>query len=418
MSNLGPAFRDFWSCETGWISSIILCATLAATASLQAESYEALPVLRTSDLLPSQWLESPVHRVDPEVRLEEGLQVFVLRSIYGVEEVQGSAFLRKRVREVHAAASLSEKGVGGAAVEGLVDEATGTLKNLGSAVKNPVRTVLNIPKGIGSVVKGASGSMKNQVKDKGGYSGGPVRDWFDVSEPKLKLASELGVDPYTDFQPLQDQFKRLAGTSTVSGLGIRIIVPGDGIIGAAAKGEAARQLKDVYLTPPSQLLKENRSLLEGAGVSAESAGTFFASREWSPAEQSLLCREIAALGRPAGAEALLEAAGSVGDRTGAFHFLRSSELLFLVARQGTAIGALASFHGFPAAITAERRFVLPLALDQIFWTANADRLSAMLVDEARKSGCSGVDLPVSGRISERAASSLEAKGIRVLRLQR
>ncbi len=414
MTKPTAAFSNLRSSGTGRIVSIILYSTLAASASVQSDTYEALPVLRTSELLPSQWLESSIHRVDPEARLEEGLHVFVLRSVYGTEEVHGSALLRKRVREVHATASLAEKGIGGAAVEGLVDEATGTIKNLGSAVKNPVRTVLNIPKGIGSVVKGASGSMKNQVKDKGAYSGGPVRDWFDVSEQKLQLASELGVDPYTDFQPLQDQFKRLAGTSTISGLGIRLIVPGDGIIGAAAKGEATRQLNDVYLTPPSQLLKENRSLLEGAGVSAESAGRFFASREWSPAEQSLLVREIAAFGRPAGAEVFLAAAGSVADRSEAFHFLRSSELLLLLHRQGTAIRALTSFHNFPAAITADQRLVLPLALDHLFWTENADRLSAMLVAEAQRSGGSGVDLLLAGRVSDLASSRLQAKGIRLL----
>jgi hypothetical protein len=37
-------------------------------------------------------------------------------------------------------------------------------------------------------------------------------------------------------------------------------------------------------------------------VSTESAGGFFANRDWSPAEQALLVRDIAAFGKPSGAE--------------------------------------------------------------------------------------------------------------------
>jgi len=303
-------------------------------------------------------------------------------------------------------------------VKGLVDETAGTVKNLGSAVKRPVRTVLNIPKGIGSVVKGAAGSMKNQVKDKGNYSGGPVRDWFDVSEQKLKLAAELGVDPYSDFQPLQDQFARLAGTSTLSGLGIRIIVPGDGIIGAAAKGEASRQLNNVFLTPPSQLLRENNSLLQGAGIPQEVAADFFGNRNWSPAEQALLAREIASFGRPAGAAGFLAAAGDVLDRADAFHFLRSAELLQLLHRQGTAITGLFSFYGFPAGTTSEKRLVVPLALDRVYWTENAGRFADALLAEASAAGYAGADVLLGGRISDLAAAQLAAKGIRVIPVSR
>lgn len=396
--------------------ALSLCAIAASL--LAAQDYEPLPVLDAGTLLDPAWMESSLHRVDTKARIDEGLAVFALRSAHGAEEIHGTDLLRKRVREIHATAALAEKGLGGAVVKGLVDETAGTVKNLGGAVKNPVRTVLNIPKGVGSILKGSAGSVKNQVKDKGNYTGGPVQDWFDVSEQRLKLASELGVDPYTDFAPLQDQFKRLAGTSTASGLGIRLIVPGDGIIGAAAKGEAARQLNDVFLTPPSQLLKENSALLEGAGVSKESADGFFANRGWSPAEQALLVREIAAFGKPTGAETFLAAAASVLDREEAFRFLRSAELLMLLHRQSAAITGLSSFHDHPAAISAEKRFVLPLALDRVYWTENAARFADALLAQAKASGCSGADLLLSGRISERASSRFEAMGIRIFPVKR
>ncbi len=396
------------------LSLSLVLAFMGSGLRAGAQQYESLPLLDVRTILAPEWIRSPLHQVQPEVRMAEGLFQFVLQSVYGVEEIDGSDRLCQRIREIHAAAALAEKGVGGAAVKGLVDETAGTVKNLGSAVKRPVRTVLNIPKGIGSVVKGAAGSTKNQLADKGNYSGGFVRDWFDVSEQKLKLASELGVDPYSDFEPLQAQFKRLSGTSTISGLGIRILVPGDGIIGMAAKGEASRQLNHVYLTAPSQLLKENRAMLQQAGVGETAAAAFFASRHWSPAEQALLVREIAGLGRPTGAEDFLAAAGAVTDRAGAWHYLRSARMLLLLHRQGTAITGLSSFHGFPAAVSAEGRWVLPLALDRVYWTENAARLADALTATARQSGCSGSDLLIAGEMSELAIARITAMGIRIL----
>lgn len=400
------------------ISLPLLLAMVSLGSPLWAQQYEALPVLDVRTVLPQAWIGSSLHQVQPEVRIEEGLYQFVLRTVYGVEQVDGTDLLQKRIREVHATVALTEKGVGGAAVKGLVDETAGTVKNIGSAVKRPVRTVLNIPKGIGSVVKGAAGSTKNQVQDKGNYSGGIVRDWFDVSEQKLKLAAELGVDPYSDFEPLQDQFKRLGGTSTISGLGIRILVPGDGIIGMAAKGEASRQLNSVYLTAPSQLLKENRGLLQQAGVGEAAAATFFASRHWSPAEQALLVREIAEFGRPVGADDFLNAASGAADRAEAWHFLSSSRILRLLHQQGAPITGLSSFHGIPSAVSAEGRYVLPLALDRVYWTENAARLAESLLATAQASGCGGADLVIAGEMSELAVARLGAMGIRILPVRR
>lgn len=392
----------------------LLLAILWPGLRVAAQSYETLPVLDVGSVLAPEWIGSSLHRVRPEVRIEEGLFQFGLDSVYGSEEIDGADLLLKRIREIHAAAALAEKGMGGAAVKGLVDETTGTVKNLGSAVKRPVRTVMNIPKGIGSVVKGSASSIKNRAQDKGNYSGGFVRDWFDVSEQKLKLASELGVDPYSDFMPLQDQFKRLSGTAMVSGLGIRLLVPGDGIIGVAAKGEASRQLNDVFTTPPSQLLRENRMLLQQAGAGESAVTEFLASQYWSPAEQSLLVREIAGFGRPAGVDVFLVSAAAVADRDQAWHFLRSARLILLLHRQGTAITALTSFYGFPAAVTGEGRYVLPLALDRIYWTEKAAALAEALTAAARESGCSGADLLIAGEMSDLAFASAGGLGIRVL----
>lgn len=384
------------------------------TAGLSAQDFETPPALRTADLLEPVWLRSVLHEVSPDVVTESGLDRFTIRTSLGIDTVYGGELLKKRVREIHAAAALDEKGLAGAAVKGVVSEGVDTAKTVVGAAKKPVRTLLNIPKGIGAIAKRTVGSVEDKVKAGGNYTGGPLRDWFQISEDKLALAAKLGVDPYTDYEPLQQQLSRLAGTSAVSGVGLRLIVPGDGIIAAAEAGEAARSLNDVYHTAPTQLYQENLKMLAGLGVSKDRAMSFLGSPVYSPADQSLMVRTVSAMGAVTGVADYLDAAESVDDRTHSYYFRRSTELLRQHHDRGHVVVGLANFAGYPAGITQEKRFVLPLCIDRGYWTEQASSLADAIRQAQEKAGCSGTDLIVTGLLSPRAQAELKKRGIGIL----
>jgi hypothetical protein len=102
---------DFRSAPARSKGTALLLLTFSGSL-LAAADYESLPALEASAILPAEWPASTLHRVDSEVRIEEGLDVFVVRSTHGVEEIHGYDLLRKRIREIHATSALSEKGVG------------------------------------------------------------------------------------------------------------------------------------------------------------------------------------------------------------------------------------------------------------------------------------------------------------------
>lgn len=391
-----------------------LAVAFATNGLLLAQEFETPPVLNAADILSAEWLKSDLHQVDPEVTVKFGLDQFVIRTSQGTQEVQGIEQLKKRVREIHATAALDKKRLGGAAIKGMVDESVDTAKTVGGALKKPVRTIFNIPKGLGSIVKRSAGSVENKAKADGNYTGGPVQDWFEVSEPKLDLAAKLGVDPYTDYKPLQKEMNRLAGTSAVGGIGLRLLVPFDGLLAAADAGDLASKLNDVYRTAPSLLYQENLKMLREAGISKDRATRFLGHPVYSPADQSLIIRAIAAMGKPAGVEGFLDAAELIEDRNEGFLFRRSTELLRQHHEQGQKLVGLAGFAGYPAAISQEKRFVLPVYIDHVYWTQMAPGFVDALRTGEREAGCIGTDLLISGKISPRAEQELKARGFRLI----
>lgn len=392
----------------------LVVAGFSAALSAWAQDYEAVPSLKSSDFLAPEWLSSDLHKIAPEARFEQALIVFSITSAHGTEEVAGIEMTKRRVREIHATEVLREKRLAGAAVEGITDEGISTAKTLVGAAKKPVQTIFNIPKGLTSIAKRSASSVENQVKTGGNYTGGPIKDWFKVSEPKLDLARELGVDPYSDYEPLQKQLGRLAGTSAVSGIGLRLIVPGDGIIAAADAGEAASKLNDVYRTLPSQLFQENVKMLEELGIPKERASQFLASDVYSPADQSVIIRSLAEIKPAQGVDAYLDAAQAAPDQAHGFMFRRSTELLLAYHRAGNAVSAVGAFGNFPVAIGKSGRLILPLYSDRVYWTEGASNVATALKAGESEGGFSGTDLVATGEFSERSQRELSSKGFKLI----
>ena len=390
---------------------LLLSLLIGGTACLRAEEFETFPPLKAADVVAAPWLRSQWHSVDPEIGYEVGLIRFVVRSADGTSVVIGRELLQKRVREIVATAVLREKSTAGAAAGGLVDEGVDTGKALAGAAKQPVKTILSIPKGMVAVAKRSVGSVENQVQSGGAYTEGPVQDWFHISQGKLDIAAELGVDPYTDYEPLQKELNRLGGAAQIAGVPLRIALPGDGLIAAAQAGDLASQLHDVYTTPPSQLFQENIKLLGEAGVPKDRASVFLNGTAFSPADQSFIVRTVAAMGNPGGADLFIDAAMLIQTQQEGFLFRRSTDLLRRYHDQGVSINELTNYGGYPAAISTQHRLILPLYVDQIYWSQRAAEMADDVLAFQRTVGCEGTDLLISGQISARAMSELQKRGV-------
>lgn len=394
--------------------SAFLLALSGAAPRSEAQSFETPPEMKASDLLEPVWLSSEYHSVDPTVVAEHLLDHYLLRAGDQVREVYGTEMLKMRVREIHAYMALDKKNVAGAAIGGLVGQGVSTVKTLGGAVKKPVRTIFNIPKGVVSMVKRGVSSTENKVKADGTYTGGPIQDWFQVSEKKLALAAKLGVDPYTDNQALQKELTRLANSAAIGGIGLKVAIPGDGLITAAEEGDAAQQLKNVYLTPPTRLFQENVGLLEKVGIAKDRAGEFMGRASCSPADQSLIIRALAGIGVSDGVEEWLSAIEQIDSSSQSQVFRRSAQILQQHAYAGHPFAALTSFRSMPVGITQDKHLVVPAYLDHAYWTEDVSEGIAAILKLKQETGCTAVDLIYTGSISPLARKELGARGVTLI----
>jgi len=98
------------------ILAIMLGLTLPAAAQTPQPSaipraeaaFEELPLLKASDILRSDILTGPHHKVREEVPTYSGANQFTIDSDFGVFEADGNEMLVRRINEINAIARLQE----------------------------------------------------------------------------------------------------------------------------------------------------------------------------------------------------------------------------------------------------------------------------------------------------------------------
>jgi len=395
------------------LAVLTLAGAISTIPPCVAQDFESVPQVKASDLLDPGWLAGEMHTVLPDVQADKALYRFTLKAGEETIEVQGIELLKQRIREVYATAALKKKLGVIASGKGLADEGISIGQTFGGALKKPIKTLVDIPRGFASIGKRSAGAAESKMKADGNYTGGALRDWYQISEYKLGVAADLGVDPYSDNEALQKQLTRLATSEAAGGIGLRVLIPGDSIVVAAQEGGSAAKLNDVYLTAPTQLYQENQGMLTKLGVGKEEVVKFLGSPVYSPADQSTMVRAISGMGKIDGINDYLAAAESVEDRAESYLFRLSTEMLKWRHDQGPPIVSLRSFGGFPVGITADKRLVVPIYLDHVVWSERAGGFIKTLLEFQAEQKCASTEVVTPGKISAKAKAGLAEKGIKV-----
>jgi hypothetical protein len=383
----------------------------AVSLPLAAQDYEEPPILKASDFLENEFLKSEHHEVAPEVGTGGLLNHYKVNSSIGPFEVLGTEMVKVRVREIHAIEKLRKRRAPGAAAKGLGQQLKFEAEVLGKVITKPVQSAVAIPQGIGSFVKRSGSSAKNQAQVGGNYTGGPMRDWFQIAEFKLEWANKLGVNPYTDNEVLQKHLERVSSSTVAGGLGLRILIPGDGLIVAADEGRKAKELQEVFLTPPTKLFGENRAALLELGVSTDLADRFLGSSFYNPASQAFLVRALATMPEAESPDLFIEEAIQADSLLDTLFFQRSAQMLAWYHSDVEKITEHRKTDtGFPVAISANNDLVVPLYFDYASWSKEAAGFARSFLEFSRKAGTRKVVVVSPGRFSSRAEKELASLG--------
>jgi hypothetical protein len=378
-----------------------------------ASAFEDPPVANATTLLGAQ-AKGPNYTVDPEVRNDGLIWSFQLHTRFGNFEVNGKDLLEQRIRELGALRRLQA-----------MSQSEVFLESLGQAAAAPLRygaDLLDDP--TGTLQKSASGvaNMFNRIG--AGLSGGRtnrdhvVGSVLGIDAARRALAVKLGVDPYTDFEPLAARLQEVARASALGGLSMRALmmaIPG-GAGAVVSSSSIADTVRSTLAEKTSaQIVEQVRGRLTRLGVPAAAVAGLVENRFYTPADLLLIANSLAIL-KVRGSGAFVARAAEAAGRDEAFFQRRRAELL--AANAGAlGIGDFVEIGGFPLNRLKDGRIIALFPLDEIAWTENVARMANGVTTAATQAGFGAPVLALTGTVTEPAQEELTKLGWKVQRLR-
>jgi hypothetical protein len=392
----------------------LLCGLLAGASAAADEivEYEAAAVLEADALLGSEAIAGEHFTIEAAVTNDGLMNRYVIRSEFQTIEAYGDSLARERAREQQAIAALRDMKTTSAYAKGLQAASAAPLAVTRLALTDPVRVLKDMPQGFSNLMSDVSAAWKGlrkgskQDRDKSDM----IKDLIGYSRFKMRLADELGVDPFSSNEVMQEDLGDVAWAVFAGGATVEMVLS-EAPIAAKVAVKASRGIHgartDAWEIPPGTLIQASIESLEAMGLSAEEAEAV----AWHPTctltHQLGLVSALTALEGVTGRDAFARRAIPAQDETSCRHHRELAELIWTYHQYRR---PLASLEVTDAAVTlrdVDGLELLPLRADYVAWTPGAEQLVAALPPSDGRSWW------LSGVISERTGSALEQRGIGV-----
>jgi len=356
------------------------------------------------------------YTVRPSARSDGIMRIFSVDTSYGAFQFDGVEFTRMRLRELEAAAALEKMSQSEAWAKSFGKAAVAPLKLGVDFVINPIDTIGKSVTGIHNMFDRAGASMAGQRTNRDSIGD----SLLGISDAQRQLAFELGVDPYTDFPPLQkhlqDMARAMAGGQLTVKAGLAAVTGGIGIgISAASNVEGAKEtLRD---KTAAQVIVETRGILISLTVPEDLYNRLLENRNFTPADLLIMARSLAQLGAQ-NTTAYIDRAAEAGSRDVAYFHRRRAELL---AARSAELGGLATFvtvAGHAVNVMRNGTAVALFPLDDLAWTElPRSTLSAATAELRRGSPGRPAVYATTGLVTPVAAAEIKRLGWKIVQLK-
>jgi hypothetical protein len=306
------------------------------------------------------------YKVKPVVRSDGVMRIFDVDTKYGEYSFDGIEFAKLRLHELNAVAALEKMSQSDAFGKAFGQAALGPFKFGADLITKPADTVERSLSGIGNMFERAGAGLSNSRADRDPL----MESLLGISDTQRELAVELDVDPYTDFPPLAQRLKQMAGAMASGGLPIKAglsFVPG-GIGIAVSSVATVSSAKDTLRDKTAaQLIAEVRGILLKLNIEQDNIDRLLENRNYTPADLLIMARALRELGA-ADTNIFVEKAAGAGTRNYAFYFRRRAQILAAHSKDVGGVASFISVAGQPINVLRNGDIVAAFTFDDVVWT--------------------------------------------------
>ena len=401
---------------------VLLTAALGLPPSAFGQAYEAPPsypaaqirgIVQTGD---NYSVRSPVPS-------DGFLRIYSIETPYGETVAPGDQMAHMRINELRALALLEKISSSDTFGTSLANAGLSPIKYAGRLITNPVDTIKGTMSGIGSMFGRLGAGITNAGKSRDNA----VASLLGVTGERRTLAATYGVDPYTDYPPLDAKLSQLAEAAALGGLAVRgalLAVPGAaGIV--VSNLSTANRLGDLSIEElasqytAAQIMDLNRKKMFEMEVSPELTDALFANRNYTPIDTAVMVAAIDSMKSVQGRSVFFDAAAAADERSNAYFMRRQAELLAAEYKRHRGYEHIVTLGGLPFLVAKDGRFVTTAPLDALSWTAEtAARLEEFTKARNELVAKSSGEIRITGQATPLAKKQFKALGWTVIEAPR
>jgi hypothetical protein len=391
------------------VAATIAAAIAASPSTVRAQGFERPPSYDPGRIAGIK-ARGENYTIASPVGSDGFMRIYTLKTKYGDFTAIGDALARTRVTELGALAELERLSESDSFNKALIEAGVSPIKYAGELVTNPGQTISNTLSGVGSLFGQIGSGMNNMGKTQDD----PMQSLLGVTKKRRELATHLGVDPYTDFEPLAVKLTQLSQAAATGGLivsGAMMAIPGGaGIIvsNVATTAKVSSYARDLTA---AQLMDLNRKKLADMGVEQAVAETLLTNRSFTPIDVTVIVASLENMSAVQNRSAFVARAASIHRHDAAYFMRRHAELLADYYAKTGALVSFVTFGGYPFNVTRTGGVMGILPLDALSWTENTARSMKDIVNQSRAAGYAGKsEMRITGQSTVLAKQQLKEFG--------
>jgi len=373
--------------------------------------FQKMPItLSAAKTLPEDLQKGPNFQVDDAIINDGLINTYYLQTDYGKLKIVSDALYLERINELRALEHMEKLEQTKEFGEALKKGAKAPIETVKSIATEPVDTVKAIGSGISNWVSDIGSAVVSDDPNQAGVFSTAI----GYAAAKRAFAYEYGINPYTDFQPVQDKMGEIARANVVGGLTPKIAFglikkPVGTVLSVTATADSMKKMaRD---KSPEELEDINEEKLEAMGVSNSMSKRFLRNYNYDPQEKTLLVGALDAMSGVAARDLVILSASHAPDKSVARYLLIQAQMMLGYHQNVMPAKTVLSINGGLALQNTKGAVIGISPYDYAAWTStlsNKERGATEFLQKVQ--GVTGKELWVAGRIAHLARTVIESRG--------